>query len=240
MQIRLSVNLGEYKKKLNKIQKEQLPFAYMRALNDTAYEGMQSARKAMISSFSTPISPYFKSGVIYQKASYPKGGRGKADVEKMFALVGIEDYGDKGQPRYDQLKPHIFGGTRGQKKTERNILGPGRFFYPGRNTGRNKLGNIPTAQIVKANMDLGSSPLPGQQTKNKRKQYFLIQNKKQRLMIMRRPTKQAQPIPFMVEGRKPTYTKRYDFYGVVDKVISRRFNKNMDFRLAEAMKKAKR
>ena len=173
MRIRISTDLGSYKKKLNKIQKQQLPFAYMKALNATAKEGMHAARKGMIGAFSTPIAPYFKRGVLYERASYPKGGRGKADVEKMVATIGIEDYGDKGQLRYDQLKPHIFGGGRGQKKTERSILGPGRYFYPGKQTQRNRFGNIPTAQIVKSVMDLGASPLPGQQTKNKRPELIL-------------------------------------------------------------------
>ena len=231
MKLSVSTNIHDYKRTLKRAQRKQLPFAYMLALNSTAFQAMKATRKSMRESFSKPIAPYLVKGIVYQKAKKDK------DINRMFARVDLEDFGDKGQPRKSLMKPHIEGGTRRQKKAEHLMLGPGRYFYPGRSAPRDRYGNLKASQIVKAISDVGRNTDAAQNTKRKKKKYFAINTRKQKTMIMQRNGNSVTP--FMVEGRKPTYKKRFMFYEVIEKTVKKNFRRNMDRAMRQAMKTAK-
>ena len=56
-------------------------------------------------------------------------------------------------------------------------------------------------------------------------------------MIMQRNGNSVTP--FMVEGRKPTYKRRFMFYEVIEKTVKKNFRRNMDRAMRQAMKTAK-
>jgi hypothetical protein len=234
MEIRVGTNINEFKRQLKKVHRKQVPFAYFQALNATAFQAMKDTRKLMRESFSKPIHPYLVKGIVYQKANYED----RKNINKMFARVDIEDFGDKGQPRRDIMRPHIDGGSRRQKKAEHLLLGTGRYFYPARNAETNRYGNLKPNQIGKAISDIGRNVDSKQNTKRKKKQFFAINTNKQRTIIMRRSGGTATP--FMVEGRKPQYKKRFDFYGGVRQSVRKNFNKNMERSLRRAIKNPKK
>jgi hypothetical protein len=231
LKLSVSTNIHDYKRTLKRAQRKQLPFAYMLALNSTAKQAWRATRKSMRESFNRPIESYLVSGVLYQQAEKNK------DIDRMFARVYIEDFGDKGQARKSIMKPHIEGGDRRQKKSERLMLGPGRYHYPGRSAARNRFGNLHTAQIVKAISDVGRNTDATQNTKRKKKRYFAINTRKQKTIIMQRNGNSVTP--FLVEGRKPTYKKRFMFYEVIEKTVNKNFRRNMDRAMRQAMKTAK-
>jgi len=235
MQVDVRTNVKGFKKQLSRIQRKELPFALSMALNDTAEEAMYDTRKLMRDSFDGPIKQYLVTGIRYERANRKDG------IDRMFARVDIDNFGNKGEPRRDIMKPHIEGGDRRQKKSEKLLLGPGRYLYPGRNAPRDKkFGNLKPSQIVKAISDIGRNFDPAQNTKSKRKKkkYFAINTRRQRTIIMERNGKNVTP--FMVEGAKPSYRKRFDFYGGVQRSADKNFNKHMGKALVYVIKNPKK
>lgn len=232
MDIKVGTNIHEFKRQLKKTHRKQLPYGYQLALNDTAFQAMRATKKHMRAVFKKPIVPYIPAGITVLKAKKNK------DIDKMFARVDLEDFGDKGQARRDIMKPHIEGGTRRQKKAERLFLSSGRYLYPGRNAARDRYGNLHTAKIVKAISDIGRNVDAGQNTKRKKKKYFAVSTNKQKTIIMQRNGNTVTP--FMVEGRKPQYKKRFMFYEVITKTVRKNFANNMNKGLRRAMKTARK
>jgi|TARA_R110002073_G_C9325153_1_gene568733 hypothetical protein len=231
LKLSVSTNIHDYKRTLKKMQKKQLPYAYKLALNSTAFDAMRAAKKHMRETFNKPIAAYLPAGIKVEQAKKDK------DIDKMFARIDLEDWGDKGQARRSIMKPHIEGGTRRQKKAERLFLSPGRYLYPGRSASRDRFGNLHTSQIVKAISDVGRNTDATQNTKRKKKRYFAINTRKQKTIIMQRNGNSVTP--FMVEGREPTYKKRFMFYQVIEKTIKSKWARNMDRGMRKAMKDPK-
>ena len=231
MRLELKTNLKEFKRNMRRVHKKDLPRAFRNTINDTAFHAMRSARGEMKNSFSK-VHPYLTKGVLVRKAT-------QQHIDQMFADIYIDDYGDKGQGRRQILEPHIEGGTRYNKKLEYRLLGPGRYFYPGRQAKKTKAGRVSPAQISKAIADVGGHFNPEQNTKRKRRRYFMVQQRNQRNMILERQTKD-RVVPFMVEGRKPMYRKRYDFYGVIEKVVKRHFVKYLNKNVVREFKRRHR
>ena len=187
------------------------------------------AKKEMKASFESPIKAYLPRNILVWKADRKHG------IDKMFARVGLENFGNKGQAVYDIMKPHIFGGERKQKRSERQL---GGWFYPSIHADRDRYGNVKPAQYSKMLSDLQSQGPGGINTKDKRKQYFpVIRGGKK--IIMRRRTKAETPKPFIVQGRKPMYSKRFDFYGAIEKTVEKNWSDNMAKAWARAMKTAR-
>ena len=232
MQIQVGTNIHEFKRQLKKVQRKQLPFAYQEALNDTAFQAMRAAKKHMRETFERPIVGYIPKGITVQKAVKNK------NIDQMMARVDLEDFGDKGQARRDIMKPHILGGTRRQKKAEHLFVGSGRYLYAGIDAPRNKFGNLKNSEIVKAISDIGRNTDAKQNTRRRKKRYFAINTNKQRTIIMQREGNTATP--FMVEGRKPQYRKRFQFYEVIMETAKNKFPRNMTRRLRKAVKDPRR
>jgi len=233
MNVNVRPNIKQFKKQLNKVHRKQIPFAFFRALNDTAFDAMRDTRKVLVNSFDNPIAGYLKSGVVVEKAKL-----GNRDIDKMVARVDIRDKSKKGQPITKLLAPHIEGGSRRQKLAERVLVGSGDYLYPARGTARNKLGNLKTAEISKAIQTINRNTDSKPQGKRKKRPPFYPINSNGRTIIMKR--KGRTGVPFMIEGRKPIYSKRFDFYGAVERSVRQHFNDNMSKRLREAINKPKR
>lgn len=236
MQVKVGTNIRKFEKELKKAHRKQIPFALSKALNAVALQAMRETKKVMKASFSTPIAGYFAKGIraqFVEKKDYKK-------INKMFSRVDINDEGAKGQPLASQLTPHILGGTRVQKRSERVLAGAGQFLYPGRGIARNRLGNIATAQINKAVKTIGKNAEAATKSKRKKrrkKEEFYPMQSKGRTIIMRRQGNKVEP--FLVEGKKPVYPKRFDFYGSVKRSVVKNFDGHMRRELRKAIKTAR-
>ena len=225
----MTTNIYEFKKAINKVQLKQLPYAYATALNNKAFQAMREAKKELKDSFVSPIVPYLHRNVLVWKADRKHG------IDNMFARVGLENFGNKGEAVYDIMKPHIFGGERKMKRHEQRL---GGWFYPSIHAPRDRYGNIPGSQYSKMLSDLQAQGPGGHNTKKKPKHYFSIKRGNEQ-MIMRKRTKAEAPKPFIVQGRKPMYSKRFDFYGSIKKTVEQNWKKNMAKAWDHAMRTAR-
>lgn len=133
-------NLGEFQKRLSEMAKRQIPYAMARALNDTAYGTMQAERKEFSDSFDRP-TPYVQRGVFYDKAS----------AQRMVAFVRIA--GERDRLNVGRVVgPHVFGGGRGVKASERRLrvtgaMAGGQWIVPGAGAPKDRYGNISGGQM---------------------------------------------------------------------------------------------
>ena len=230
MRLELKTNLKEFRRNMKRVHKKHLPMAFRRAIDDTAFHAMRSAKGELKNSFTLPIHPFIAKRIRVDKVE-------QKHIDQMFARIYMEDAGDKGSALLRIMKPHIEGGSRPNKRSEHRFVGPGRYLYPGKDAARDRYGNLKPAQISKALADVGMLGATGQNTKNTKKRYFLVQNKNQRAIVMHRKNKDTIR-PFMVEGKKPFYKPRYDFNGVIAKVVNRHFMKYLNERMRKEIKKA--
>lgn len=145
--IRVDVDLTPVQQALQSMAR-QAPKAIARALNDTAFKVMVAERSEINTKFDRP-KPWVARNVRTFKAT----------STKLAATVGATDFFERGglQPNGTAwnriLAPHVYGGTRLQKASERRLqaaglLPPGWFTVPGKRAKRDQYGNISQGEIV--------------------------------------------------------------------------------------------
>lgn len=221
----------EITKYLSDIEKKQIPFATARALTSTASDVKDELIKEMDRVFDRPTR-YTKSAFYIRSAT----------KKKLIASVGIKDFAGKGIPAIKFLMPQIVGGTRAPKRFEiwlrrRGILPEGMFAVPARGAKLDRYGNLSRGQITKMLANLQALPEMAQRTNDSRKIVYFVAKIKGIRGIWKKRGKRIQP--FMVFVKAPHYKKRFDFEGVSNKVINKRFHKNFDKALANALATAK-
>lgn len=126
----------------------QAPKAISRAINDTAFKVMAAERVEINTKFDQPKPWVAKNVRVF-----------KATPAKLAATVGATDWFERGglQPKGTAwnriLAPHVYGGTRLQKASERRLqaaglLPPGWFTVPGERAKRDHYGNISQGEIL--------------------------------------------------------------------------------------------
>lgn len=140
--IRIDVDIAGLLAGLSDLEKRQLPFATMTALNLTVEELQAAIRHEMRDSFDRP-TPYTLRGVRVQRAT-------KA---ALYAEVALQDTGKHPSRPTRYLRPEIEGGPRGMKGYEK-LLGR-RYTVPGKELRLDRYGNIPGGQIVRLLSDAG-------------------------------------------------------------------------------------
>lgn len=213
-------------KALTELASNQVPFATSLALNRTA----QFVRKTMVDQmdavFDAPTP--FTRNALYIKAS---------SKSNLIAYVQVKDK----QRRY--LLPEIEGGPRGQKGMESlliqaGIMQAGWFAVPASGQKLNQYGNVPPGTVSKILSQLQASrdslqnePAAKRTKRNKLPQgrYFAIKTgdtSHLRPGIYERQGltshSQIKPI-FIFTAKAPRYQKRWDFYGIAQKLAEERF-----------------
>ena len=139
------------------IEKRQLPYATMRALNDAAYQTRQAWRDAMPKVFDRPTRMTLNA-ILYRKAT----------KDRVYAEVFVRDYALKGTPPATYLLSNVIGGQRGQKPYERllrdrsGVLGPGEYTVPGKGIELDQYGNVRAGIINAMLSDLAARRDPKQ------------------------------------------------------------------------------
>ena len=180
-------------------QQKQIPFATALALTRTAKAVEKDVRAEMPKVFDNP-TPFTVKGTYTNPAK----------KSKLFAEVGLKDHTAKGGNARDYLQPHIYGGKRTAKRSEKSLRSRGHlagseFMVPGRGAKLNKYGNIPKGQVVKA-MSNVRGHFDSQQDSKKAGKYFWLP----RNGIFFRKGKQLKA--FLVIARNIRYKKSFDFH----------------------------
>lgn len=204
------------------------------SLNDTVDDLHKRQLMEMESSFDRPTA-YVKRGLRKRYA----GGRERSGFRApgaQYAGIYFEDF-PVGKSPEDIIKPHVYGGSRPLKRSERRlqqfgILPGGKYTVMGANFERNSNGNITGARFTQALSDLSTIDTASRVFKGKRKtrQFFVAKNESGQPVGIaeRRGGKRVMMLAFI---NTPQYKKRYRYFEVgqqqVMASLPRHFNRIM-------------
>jgi hypothetical protein len=230
---------------LDNVQRKQIPFALSYAINETAKEVQGGLAKEM-SVFDRP-KPATVKGTFIKRST-------KANLE---AVIGLKTRA-QGTPTSEYLNAQINPGRREDKRSEillqrAGILPAGYQTRPGSGARLDAYGNMSRGQIVQILsyfQTFGgireSGRFKGKTTKSRAinrtgaatGKYFIVPDGYAGLAtgVWKRQGRKIEPILIFI---KPAiYRKRYDFYGVANKIVRtgfvRQFDKALQYALATA------
>lgn len=122
---------------LSDLEKKQLPFATMLALNDAMFSVVAAWKEAIPQVFDRP-TPFTMNAVLYKKAT----------KDRLFADVYLRDEMRDGTPPARYLNREATGGAREEKPFEfllrqAGIIGGDEFVVPARGFPLDQFGNVP-------------------------------------------------------------------------------------------------
>lgn len=234
------------------LERTQLPFAVMQAVNATAFEIRETWKRTAQRVFDRP-TPLTMNAILYRKAT----------KQQLYATVFIRDEAHKGTPPAKYLQPQVEGGQRRLKGMERllqgaNLMPQNRYAVPGKGAPLDAYGNVKAGTVRKilsqsrAGLEAGyvsNETDAGRQRRLRRQKkrggggsYFVLQKQRGKLMpgiYERHTTGFGSAVKsIFVFVTTPTYTARYDIYGLAQ----RQWNTLMPFyfnrELAKAMQTA--
>ena len=249
MDLKISVNTQALKRRLGDIVERQLPFASARALTQTAKQAQGAVRTAMTEVFDRPTAYTLNSTFVRP-----------ATKTKLAARVWLKDEAVKAVAPAKYLLPQVEGGGRRQKRSEvalanAGILPPGWYLVPGKSVRLDGAGNVPRSIILQIISDLRASPDVGFRSNRLTKREARERGKRFResRFFVVKPGSKAQPgiyrkidsafgraaQPVFIFTAQPQYTRRLDFYGVVERVARANLEENFAASLADALRTAR-
>jgi len=213
------------------LKRTKVPMATAKALTFTA-ERVQAAEQTEIQRvFDRPTRWTLRS--IYKQSATPA---------RLYAKVWIKDEwagGTSGIPASKYLTPHIDGGNRPHKRFEKALIHYGimpsdMYAVPGRRARMDAAGNMSRGQIIQILSALGAaermSGFMANRTAKSRKRrrnqpdYFVGRpgNGTGPLGVWQRIGNGTRPILIFV--KRPTYKRRFDFYGVAQRTALKEFD----------------
>lgn len=223
---------------LTDLQKKHLPKARMNATNKLGAVIHTILRKEMEESFDRP-TPYTLRGMRYKLAT-----EGNPVVR-----IWLEEFADKGIPPAKYLAPQIDGGTRRHKRFERaliekGLMSPVAYAVPGRQAPLDAYGNVPGPFIVRMLSDLQAFAEGGYRANRKGARKG---RRKTNYFFVPRPGSSLKPgvywhMPGGLVGvvfafvSKPSYRRRFDFYGKGNRAFDRYAGRFMTEALANLVR----
>lgn len=209
--------IKDLQKGLDDLKKRQIPYALARALNDTAYGAMMQERKEIADSFDRPTS-FVQRGVLYVKAT----------AQKLASFVRVSDERDRMNVSR-VLAPHVYGGGRGIKASERRMrttgtMGSGQFMVPGPGAPVDRYGNISGGQMQRI---LGFAQQYFESGFNRTKKtagHYIIPY----VGIFKRVGKNASVPVLLFTYKAPQYEKRFAFHDAAQVFFDKNFLPNMN------------
>ncbi len=244
-------NVREFKRSLNRVEREQLPFAVFRAVNDVAQGGVTHNQRAMRRALDRP-KPFTIRGIYARKARYRRGSRnaGLAAAVSTASLMWRE-FAGKGTAAGQYLRPQVFGTPRLVKRHEaamrrRGLIGRSSFLVPAPGQRLNQYGNLPRTTYVRILSGLGASSDATQnrtsrsRTRNTRRRDFFVPKKGGALAPGVWERKRNGSIkPVLIEVRQPQYRRRFDFFGTSQAFVRRQFPISLRLAMRQAMRTAR-
>ena len=263
--LRIDVDQGDVTSRVfTQLEQRQLPFVLLQTVNRVADDMKDAWRSNMAASFDRPTS-FTLNSVFVQKARYQRGS-GIGDVA---AVVGIKDFGGKGTPASRYLEAQVFGGARSAKGLEAGlrrigVLGGSERAVPAQGAQLNGFGNIKggvVQQILSqlgANREVGSLSNETDASKKRKsanaRRFFVVRGNGGRGWVKNRDgsTRGSHLHAGIYQRvgkyrlrsifafvRSATYKKRFDIFGIAQKVYSRRFPFYFDREMAKALETAR-
>lgn len=245
-------------KNLSDLEKKQLPFATMLALNDAMFSVVAAWKEAIPQVFDRP-TPFTMNAVLYRKAT----------KDKLYADVYLRDEMRDGTPPARYLNREATGGAREEKPLEHlmrqaGILGADEFVVPARGFPLDQFGNVPGAvartilsdlQATRDTADRSTAASRGKRARrkdiNKRAVYFesspklsASQGKRQNLpraIFQRTATGFGSSVrmAFIIVKGPPRYRQRFDARKFAQQAFSQAFPVAFQKRLRSAVASAK-
>jgi hypothetical protein len=223
--------INEAIRKLADIEKNQLPFAIVKAMTNTAQEVKKEEIRVMKHIFDNP-TPFVLNAlrVVSAKKTFLQA---KVEFRWWGANITPEEY----------LIPHVHGGERKRKRSEEYL---GSYWVPGKAAPLDKYGNIKPQEIMRilSAFKRTADPYQGRTTtsmkRNKKLKQYFAATKASSLppgIWEKLPSGKLKPI--MIFIRSPRYRKRFQFYEVAKRVIKQHSRRLFDEAMAYALKTAK-
>lgn len=243
---------GVFGRQLSDLEKSQLPFATMLAINRTAFDVRQGWAAEMPKVFDRP-TPLTRRAVIYRKATKARPG----------AEIFLRDEAFKGTPPAKYLEAQVMGGTRRQTGKERKLaaaglLPAGHFVVPGSGAELDAYGNISLGQVNRILSQIGAQSDPTsnesdvsrgrrQRREGRKKgyssQFFALKQRRGKLgagvykrISFGRLGSAVQSVLRFVKSVH--YRPRYPIYGLAQRIFDRRFPANFSQAMADAVASA--
>lgn len=230
--------LRERLQMLDRLEREQLPFAASLALTGTAQDVKRGLVDEMATVFDRPTRWTLNSLFVMP-----------ATKESMKARVWMKDEspGSGGKPATEWLAPQVFGGSRGQKRSEKmltdaGLLPVGQYIMPGKGMRLDAYGNISRGTMNKILSGLGAQQDKyANSTDSKRsignlKRYFVLRKGGRPLGIAERTGRGANGMRMVIAfGSRPGYSKRFDFFEVAERIANDRLPIRFELALARAL-----
>ena len=212
---------------LNKLQKDiynlaekELPYGVMVAMNNSLFDMRTAVQKAMPGILDRP-TPKVMAGILYRRATKEKP-EAELYIAGKAAQVNISKI----------LEPHITGGSRETKTSERSLrfhhphlFKTTQYVRPGAGAKLDRYGNITGPEMVKIKSAARAAvPKQNQTGRSRRrnkgayKDYFVIPYKG----VFARVGPNSI-IPILVFTRKPIYKKRFAFHDIAEAIAHKSF-----------------
>ena len=242
----VQIKTDDFEKKIRKFA--EMPQAIQRtvifSLQDTVDEVHKRQLIEMDMAFDRPTA-YVKRGL---RKRYPAGRERSG-----FMAPGVMEAGTyfemfpQGKSPEDIVRPHVFGGTRGQKRNERRLqdaiwqtkegrfnLGSGWYGIMANDYPRDKHGNITGARYTEMLSKLGTidTARPGQKRRKSNQKGYFIRTKGGRPSAIIERTGGSLKTMLILTRKAPNYKKRYKYFEVgeaqVRVSLPRHFNRIME------------
>lgn len=223
---------------LTALERDQLPFAAVLALTQTAKDVEQALVEEMRTVFDRPTR-WTLNSVFVEPAT-------KANmVAKVWLKDQAQDSG--GRPAIEWLAPEVFGGNRTQKRSEEMLeasgqMPGGQYIAPAKGMKLDAFGNISRGSMNKILSGLGSQQDRHSNSTDSRrsvgnlKRYFILTKGKRPLGIAERTSRGKSGMRMIIAfGRRPGYASRFDFYGVARRVADDQLPIRFELALARAI-----
>lgn len=235
--------LADGLRELTDIERNQIPFAAMNALNETCALIETAIETEMKAVFDRP-TPYTLDSL---RTFY-------ATKDKLEARVWIKDEADGAAPASRWLTPEVHGGGREDKRTEtllkaRGILAEGQYVVPGKgvkldrygNLGRGVLQRILSGLSAQGERTSNSSDSKRSVAKGNRKGFFLMRRGSKAIAIGQRTGRPRDKVQIALAFvGKPGYSKLLDFDGIAQRVADDQLARLFSMAMARAILSPKR
>ena len=233
----LQKDVGKVKLFLDNTAKKQIPFATVQTINHTLERIKKNDETNIKHVFNKPISTTKRSIFIVKSHTKRLPFQGKVGIKDIFKS------GKGGMPASKYLEPHVKGGPRKIKGSERHLRKSGimprnRWLVHGDDAKLNVAGNITNSRYVKMLSEVRGFKEKGftaNRPKSRKKASFFVMRG---VGIYERKGKNIKS-QLIFASKKPTYKKRFDFYGIARKTHSRHFQSQFKVEFRKAMATAR-
>ncbi|QHG87935.1 hypothetical protein EBN15_14340 [Xanthomonas cucurbitae] len=235
-------------RQFSELEKKNLPFVVMQAVNATAYEIRETWKRSALRVFDRP-TPTTRNAVLYAKAT----------KDRLYAQIFLRNEALKGTAPDKYLQAQVLGGERGTKGFERllqkkGLMPAGAFAVAGRRATLDQYGNVSSGQIrqilsqMQAGAEQGYVSNESNESREKRQRrearkfgrtytYFVLKKRRGRLLpgLYERSNDRSRAIrSIFIFATRATYRPRYDIFAQAQ----RQWDKLMPFYFSRELEKA--